>query len=163
MIPELGHIALIIALLLAIAQSIVPMAGAQTGVNSWIALARPVARAQFFFILLSYIALTYGFLTHDFSVKYVASHSNTELPTIYLISGVWGAHEGSLLLWGLILSFWTLMVTYFSRSVPEIMVARVISVMGMVSVGFLLFMLLTSNPRHQIAWIVYIGLRMPPA
>ena len=150
MIPELGHIALIIALLLAIAQSIVPMAGAQTGVNSWIALARPVARAQFFFILLSYIALTYGFLTHDFSVKYVASHSNTELPTIYLISGVWGAHEGSLLLWGLILSFWTLMVTYFSRSVPEIMVARVISVMGMVSVGFLLFMLLTSNPFERV-------------
>lgn len=150
MIPELGHVALILALVLAIVQSVVPLVGAQQRLSSWIMLARPVARVQFLFMLLAYIALTYGFLTHDFTIQYVANNSNTQLPTIYLISGVWGAHEGSLLLWGLILSFWTLMVTYFSKSVPEVMVARVISVMGMVTVGFLLFMLLTSNPFDRV-------------
>ena len=150
MIPELGHVALILALVLAVVQSIVPLVGAQQRLSSWIMLARPVARVQFLFMLLAYIALTYGFLTHDFTVQYVANNSNTQLPTIYLISGVWGAHEGSLLLWGLILSLWTLMVTYFSKSVPEVMVARVVSVMGMITVGFLLFMLLTSNPFDRM-------------
>ncbi len=150
MIPELGHIALILALVLAIIQSVVPIVGAQKRISSWILLARPVARVQFLFMLLAYLALTYGFLTHDFTIKYVANNSNTQLPLIYLISGVWGAHEGSLLLWGLILSGWTLMVTFFSRSVPEVMVARVISVLGIVTIGFLLFMLLTSNPFDRI-------------
>ena len=150
MIPELGHIALIISLLLAIVQSIVPLIGAQNRITPWVMLARPVARAQFAFILISYLALTYTFLTHDFTVAYTANHSNTQLPLIYLISGVWGAHEGSLLLWGLILSVWTLAVTYFSKSVPEVMVARVISILGMVSVGFLLFMLMTSNPFERM-------------
>jgi cytochrome c-type biogenesis protein CcmF len=150
MIPELGHVALIIALMLALVQSTIPMIGAQRRTSSWIRLARPVAQAQFAFMLISYIALTYAFLTHDFTVKYVASNSNTELPVIYLISGVWGAHEGSLLLWALILSLWTLLVTFFSRSVPEVMVARVISVLGMVTVGFLLFMLMTSNPFDRL-------------
>ncbi|NNJ91744.1 MAG: heme lyase CcmF/NrfE family subunit [Gammaproteobacteria bacterium] len=150
MIPELGHIALIISLMLALVQSVVPLVGAQTRTSSWISLARPVARAQFTFMLISYIALTYAFLTHDFTVEYVANNSNTQLPVIYLISGVWGAHEGSLLLWALTLSLWTLMVTYFSKSVPEVMVARVISVLGLVTVGFLLFMLLTSNPFDRI-------------
>lgn len=150
MIPELGHFALIVALMLAIVQSTVPLIGAQKRISSWVALARPVTRAQFVFMLLAYAALTYGFLTHDFTIKYVASHSNTNLPTIYLISGVWGAHEGSLLLWALILSFWTLMVTYFSKSVPEVMVARVVSVMGLITIGFILFMLLTSNPFDRI-------------
>jgi len=150
MIPELGHVALIIALMLALVQSVVPMIGAQTRTSSLISLARPVARAQFTFVLISYIALTYAFLTHDFTVEYVANNSNTQLPVIYLISGVWGAHEGSLLLWALTLSLWTLMVTYFSKSVPELMVARVLSVMGMITVGFLLFMLLTSNPFDRL-------------
>ena len=150
MIPELGHIALIISLLLAIVQSIVPLVGAQKRITPWMMLARPVARAQFSFILISYIALTYTFLTHDFTVQYAANNSNSQLPTIYLISGVWGAHEGSLLLWGLILSVWTLAVTYFSKSVPEVMVARVISILGMVSVGFILFMLMTSNPFERV-------------
>lgn len=150
MIPELGHVALIIALMLALVQSVVPMVGAQTRKSSWISLARPVARAQFTFMLVSYIALTYAFLTHDFTVEYVAHNSNTELPLIYLISGVWGAHEGSLLLWALILSLWTVMVTFFSKSVPEVMVARVISVLGIVTVGFVLFMLMTSNPFDRL-------------
>jgi len=150
MIPEIGHIALILSLILAVVQSTVPLYGAHKRISSWVALARPIARGQFFFILLAYIALTYGFLTHDFTIKYVANNSNTHLPTIYLISGVWGAHEGSLLLWGLILSFWTLMVTYFSKSVPEIMVARVLAVLGIISIGFILFMLLTSNPFDRM-------------
>jgi len=150
MIPELGHFALIISLVIAIAQSIIPIVGASKRISPWVALARPIARAQFLFVLISYMALTWGFLTHDFTIAYVANNSNTQLPLIYQISGVWGAHEGSLLLWALILSFWTLAVTYFSRSVPEVMVARVISVLGMVSVGFLLFMLLTSNPFDRM-------------
>jgi len=150
MIPELGHVALIIALMLALVQSVVPMIGAQTRTSSLISLARPVARAQFTFTLVAYVALTYAFITHDFTVEYVAHNSNTQLPLIYLISGVWGAHEGSLLLWALTLSLWTLMVTYFSKSVPELMVARVLSVMGMITVGFLLFMLLTSNPFDRL-------------
>ena len=150
MIPELGHVALIIALMLALVQSVVPMIGAQTRTSSLISLARPVARAQFVFTLVAYVALTYAFITHDFTVEYVAHNSNTQLPLIYLISGVWGAHEGSLLLWALTLSLWTLMVTYFSKSVPELMVARVLSVMGMITVGFLLFMLLTSNPFDRL-------------
>ncbi len=150
MIPELGHFALIIALMMALVQAVVPMVGAQRRITSWVALARPVARAQFLFTLLAYIALTYAFLTHDFTIKYVATNSNSQLPVLYLISGVWGAHEGSLLLWALILSFWTLAVTYFSKSVPEVMVARVISVLGIVTVGFLLFMLMTSNPFDRL-------------
>jgi cytochrome c-type biogenesis protein CcmF len=149
-IPELGHIALILALALAIIQAFFPVVGAHRGIHSWVALARPVARTQLLFMLISYGCLTYAFLTHDFSVRYVASNSNTSLPTIYLISGVWGAHEGSLLLWALILSLWTGAVTMFSRSVPEAMLARVVGVMGMVSIGFLLFMLLTSNPFDRL-------------
>jgi len=150
MIPELGHFALIIALMIAIAQSVIPMVGAQKRITSWIALARPLARVQFLFILLSYMALTYGFLTNDFTIKYAAMNSNSALPILYKISGVWGAHEGSLLLWALILSFWTVAVTFYSKSVPEVMVARVISVLGIVTVGFMLFMLMTSNPFERI-------------
>ncbi len=150
MIPELGHIALIIALCLALVQATLPVIGAHKGINSWIALARPAAQAQMVFMMISFAALTYSFIVHDFSVRYVATNSNTQLPLLYLISGVWGAHEGSLLLWGLILSVWAGLVTFFSRSVPEITVARVVGVMGMVSVGFILFMLLTSNPFDRL-------------
>jgi len=150
MIPELGHVALILALGMAIIQAIFPVLGAQRGIHSWVALARPVARTQLLFMMVSYGCLTYAFLSNDFSVRYVATNSNTALPTLYLISGVWGAHEGSLLLWTLILSLWTGAVTLFSRSVPETMLARVIGVMGMISVGFILFMLLTSNPFDRL-------------
>jgi len=150
MIPEIGHIALILALVMALAQSFFPVVGAHKGIRSWVALARPTAQAQLLFILVAYGCLTYAFLVNDFSVRYVATNSNTALPTIYLISGVWGAHEGSLLLWALTLALWTGAVTLFSRSVPELMLARVVGVMGMVSVGFLLFMLLTSNPFDRL-------------
>jgi cytochrome c-type biogenesis protein CcmF len=150
MIVELGHLALIIALCIALCQATLPLAGSQYGIRSWIALARPLARLQLLFILISFASLIYAFLVHDFSVRYVASNSNTALPVLYLISGVWGAHEGSLLLWALILAVWTAAVTVFSRSIPDNMVARVIAVMGMISTGFLLFMLFTSNPFERL-------------
>ncbi len=150
MIPELGHMALILALCMALIQATLPVIGAHKGIASWIAVAKPAAQAQLLFMAISFACLTYAFLVHDFSVQYVAANSNTALPTIYLISGVWGAHEGSLLLWALTLSIWTVAVTLFSRSVPDAMVARVIGVMGMISVGFLLFMLLTSNPFERL-------------
>ena len=150
MIPEVGHFALIIALCLALVQTIVPVLGAQTRTVQWIAVAKPAARGQFLFIIISYACLTYSFINSDFSVLYVANNSNTVLPTHYKISAVWGAHEGSLLLWVLMLGIWTFAVTIFSRSLPDDMVARVLGVMGFVSVGFLLFMLLTSNPFERI-------------
>jgi cytochrome c-type biogenesis protein CcmF len=155
MIPEIGHMALILALCTALIQATLPVIGAHRGIASWIAVAKPAARAQLLFMALSFGCLTWAFLANDFSVQYVAANSNTALPTIYLISGVWGAHEGSLLLWALTLSIWTTAVSLFSRSVPDAMVARVIGVMGMISVGFLLFMLFTSNPFERLP--------MPPA
>ncbi len=114
------------------------------------ALARPTAFAQFSLVLMSYICLTVVFINNDFSVLFAATNSNSELPLVYLISGVCGAHEGSLLLWSLILSGWTVAVALFSRSVPRVMLARVIGVMGFVSVGFLLFILVTSNPVERL-------------
>ena len=150
MIPELGHVALILALSLALIQATLPVIGAHRRIAGWVALAKPAALGQLLFMLISYGCLTYAFLVHDFSVTYVASNSNTHLPTLYLISGVWGAHEGSLLLWAVILSVWTGAVVLFSRSMPEIMLARVVGVMGMISVGFLLFMLFTSNPFDRL-------------
>ncbi len=150
MIPELGQIALILALSMAIVQASLPVIGAHRGIDAWIAVAKPAARAQMLFMIIAFAILTYAFITHDFSVRYVATNSNTQLPLIYLVSGVWGAHEGSLLLWALILSVWTGIVTFFSRSVPEVTVARVVGVMGMVSIGFILFMLLTSNPFDRL-------------
>jgi len=150
MVPEIGQISLILALCLAVIQGVVPLVGAQRGIGSWVAVARPAAWGQLAFMLIAYGCLTYAFLTHDFTVAYVAHNSNTDLPTLYRISGVWGAHEGSLLLWALTLSAWTAAVAVFSRSVPEVMVARVLAVMGLISIGFLLFMLLTSNPFERL-------------
>lgn len=150
MIPELGHFALILALCMALVQATLPVIGAARGNLAWIAVARPAARAQLLFVAIAFGCLTYSFIVFDFSVAYVAQNSNSSLPLIYRISGVWGAHEGSLLLWALVLSIWTVAVTIFSRSVPENMVARVIGVMGMISVGFVLFMLLTSNPFERL-------------
>ncbi|OQX44770.1 MAG: c-type cytochrome biogenesis protein CcmF, partial [Candidatus Sedimenticola endophacoides] len=150
MIPEIGHLALILALAMALAQGLFPLIGAHRGIPSWVAMAKPAAQAHLLFMLVAYGCLTYAFLVHDFSVAYVAHNSNTQLPTLYLISGVWGAHEGSLLFWALTLALWTGAVTFFSRSVPQVMVARVVGVMGLVSVGFLLFMLLTSNPFDRL-------------
>ncbi|MBI5039853.1 MAG: cytochrome c biogenesis protein CcsA, partial [Gammaproteobacteria bacterium] len=150
MIPELGHFALILALCLALVQGILPLIGAQRGNLSLMALARPAAQGQFVFLAMAFLCLAYSFVVNDFSVLYVASNSNSALPLEYRVAAVWGAHEGSLLLWACILSVWTLAVTVFSRSLPQAMVARVIAVMGLISVGFLLFMLATSNPFDRL-------------
>jgi cytochrome c-type biogenesis protein CcmF len=146
LIPELGQFALALALCLALAQGVLGIAGAARGDRIWMAAARPVTQGQFVFVAIAFGCLTYSFVTNDFSVSYVASHSNSALPLPYRIAGVWGGHEGSLLLWMLMLCVWMTAVTVFSRHLPDEMVARVLGVMGLVSIGFLLFMLFTSNP-----------------
>jgi len=150
MIPELGHFALIIAFAVSIVQSVVPLIGAAKNNASLISLARPAALTQFLFVGLAYAALTHAFIVHDFSVLYVSQHSNLVQPLMYRISGVWGSHEGSLLLWALILSIWTIAVAVYSRNLPEILMARVLAVMAMISTGFLAFMLFTSNPFERL-------------
>ena len=150
MLPELGQFALILAMLLALAQCTLPLIGAWRGNASLIATARPIVAGQFVFVVLAFGVLTYAFLTQDFSVKYVAQNSNLALPWYYRFSAVWGAHEGSLLLWVLILNVWTLALAAFSRRLPDPLIARVLGVLGFISLGFLLFTILTSNPfaRH---------------
>ena len=150
MLPELGQFALILAACLSITLFVVPLMGVQKGIGGWISLARPAAFGQLFFMIVAYGILTTCFLQHDFSVLYVASNSNTHLPTVYLIAGVWGSHEGSLLLWALILSLWTAAVAMFSKSLPTELVARVLSIMGALAVGFLLFIIFTSNPFERL-------------
>ncbi len=150
MLPELGQMALILAACLSLVLAVVPVWGVQKGVASWITLARPVAFGQLFFMSVSYGILTTAFIQHDFSVLYVASNSNTHLPFMYLIAGVWGSHEGSLLLWALILSLWTAAVAVFSKSLPTGLVARVLGIMGAVALGFLLFVIFTSNPFERL-------------
>ena len=150
MIPEIGHFALILAFSLAILQSALPLIGAARNDAVLIAMARPTAWGQFFFCLLAFVLLTVAFLESDFSVAYVANNSQRALPTIYKISAVWGAHEGSLLLWALLLAAWTVAVAWFSRKIPELFTARVIGVLGLISCGFLLFTLGTSNPFDRL-------------
>ena len=150
MIPELGHFALILALLTALTQAIVPLIGAARNNINWMTVARPAARAQFLLVLTAFSCLVYAFLNNDFSVLYVASNSNSALPTAYRFAAVWGGHEGSLLLWTMMLAGWTLAVTFFSRHLPDEMVARVLGVMGFISAGFLMFMLFTSNPFDRL-------------
>ncbi len=146
MIYELGHVALILALAMALAQGVLPLVGAQTGNVAWMGLAKPSARGQFVFLVIAYACLTHAFVTNDFSVALAASHSNSALPLVYRFTAVWGNHEGSILLWSLILGAWTVAVTFFSRQLDDRMVARVLGVMGLISCGFLLFTLFTSNP-----------------
>ncbi len=150
MIPEIGQLALALALCLALAQASLGLAGAARGDGSWMGATRPAARGQFAFIAIAFGCLTYAFVANDFTVVYVASNSNSALPLAYRVSGVWGGHEGSMLLWILMLSVWTVGVTLFSRHLPEEMVARVLGVMGLVSTGFLLFILFTSNPFVRV-------------
>lgn len=146
MIPELGHYALLLALPVALLQATLPLIGAWRGNRAWIGLARPAARALFFLVALSFACLVISFLRDDFSVRYVAENSNTQLPEIYKIGATWGGHEGSFLLWLLMLTGWTFAVSLFSRSLPDEMVARVIGVLGVIATGFLLFVNLVSDP-----------------
>ncbi|SFB39547.1 heme lyase CcmF/NrfE family subunit [Azotobacter beijerinckii] len=150
MIPELGHLGMILALCLALVQGSLPLIGAWRGDRLWMGLAQPAAWGQFAFLLFAFACLSQAFLVDDFTVAYVAGNSNSALPWYYKFSAVWGAHEGSLLLWALILSGWTFAVSIFSRQLPEEMLARVLGVMGLISVGFLLFLIVTSNPFARL-------------
>jgi cytochrome c-type biogenesis protein CcmF len=150
MIPELGQIALLLALATALILGVVPMVGAARRRTDWMSLARPAAQTQCLLVVVAFVCLMSAFIRNDFSVLYVATNSNSALPLQYRIAGVWGGHEGSLLLWLTMLSFWTLAVAQFSRHLPLPVIARILSVMGLVSVGFLLFMLTTSNPFDRL-------------
>ncbi|MBA3508134.1 MAG: heme lyase CcmF/NrfE family subunit, partial [Betaproteobacteria bacterium] len=146
MIPELGHFALIVALLTALTQSVLPLIGAARRDARLLATAKPAARAQFVLVAFAFVCLAVSFATSDFSVENVAQNSNTQLPLAYRIAATWGSHEGSLLLWVLMLTGWASAVTFFSRNLPAVLLARVLAVMGILSVGFLSFLLFTSNP-----------------
>jgi cytochrome c-type biogenesis protein CcmF len=154
LIPELGLFALILALLLASMLATLPLVGAHRRVPAWMAVARPLAHGQCLFVVVAFACLAWSFVTDDFSVVNVATNSNTRLPLEYKFAATWGSHEGSMLLWLLLLSAWTLAVARRSRHLPAAMLARVLGIMGLVSVGFLLFLLLTSNPFKRL---------MPPA
>ncbi|WP_096086536.1 heme lyase CcmF/NrfE family subunit [Agaribacterium haliotis] len=150
MFPEYGQLALNFALFLSICLAVIPLVGSLTGKVIWMASARSLATAVFVFVGIAYAVLTWAFYTDDFSVAYVAQNSNSLLPTIYKICAVWGGHEGSLLLWVFTLASWTFAVSCFSRAMPLDLVARILSVLGMISVGFLSFMLFTSNPFERV-------------
>jgi cytochrome c-type biogenesis protein CcmF len=150
MIPELGQFALSLALGLALVQAVLGLGGAARGNAVWMAAVRPAAQGQLVFVAIAFGCLTYAFVTNDFSVLYVANNSNSKLPLQYQVAGVWGGHEGSLLLWTLMLAVWTTAVSVFSRRLPEDMVARVLGVMGLVTIGFIAFMLFTSNPFDRL-------------
>jgi cytochrome c-type biogenesis protein CcmF len=150
MIPELGHYALVLALVMALAQASLPMVGAQRGIRPWMQLAKPAALAQFGFVAFSFLALMYSFASSDFSVAIVTQHSHSQQPLIYKLSGTWGNHEGSLLLWVLILTIFGALVALFGENLPPRLKARTLAIQAMISVGFLLFMLLTSNPFARL-------------
>lgn len=143
---EFGHFCLIVALLVALVQAALPLAGAVTGRTRWMEMARPAARLQGSLVLMAFVSLAWAFVDNDFSVRYVAANSNTALPLAYRLTAVWGSHEGSMLLWTLMLGGWSAAVSLFSRRLPLDMVARVLGVMGAISAGFLLFLLFASNP-----------------
>jgi cytochrome c-type biogenesis protein CcmF len=150
MIPEFGQIALALALCLALVQSTVPLVGAALGRADWMALARPAAAGQFVFVAVAFAALEYALLTDDFSVSFVASHSNSALPVFYKATAAWGGHEGSMLLWIAVLAVWTLAVAAGSRSQPQEFASRVLGVLGIVSAGMIAFAFFTSNPFDRL-------------
>ncbi|HEY1225989.1 MAG TPA: cytochrome c biogenesis protein CcsA, partial [Ramlibacter sp.] len=143
---ELGHFCLILAMLVAVVQAVLPLAGAMLGRPRWMAVAKPAAQLQCMLVLMVFAALTWCFADNDFSVRYVAANSNSALPLAYRMAAVWGSHEGSMLLWTLMLALWSAAVSVFSRQLPGVEVARVLAVMGIISVGFLAFLLFASNP-----------------
>jgi cytochrome c-type biogenesis protein CcmF len=145
-IAELGHLILYLAALVCVAQMVLPTIGILRRNDRLVATANTAAVAQFALVLIAYVCLSWVFYVNDFSVAYVASNSHTELPLMYRLSAVWGAHEGSLLLWSLMLAGWTIAVALFNRRLPADVTAVVLAVLALISLGFLLFMLLTSNP-----------------
>ena len=162
MIPEIGQFALILALALAVCQTVFPLIGAHRGDAAMMNVGRSAAAGQFVFVAVAFGCLTWAFITSDFSVLYVANHSQLSLPTLYKVSAVWGAHEGSLLLWIFVLAIWTVAVAMFSKGIPDEFAARVIGVLGFLSVGFLLFALLTSNPFDRLVPAAVDGADLNP-
>ena len=162
MIPEIGHFALILALVIAVCQGVLPLYGAASGNTGMMAVARSAAYGQFAFVAISFACLICAFINDDFSVLYVANHSQLALPTGYKISAVWSAHEGSLLMWILILALWTMAVAHFSKEVPQVLLSRVIAILGLLSVGFLVFALLTSNPFERLVPAAIDGADLNP-
>ena len=148
--PEIGHFALILALGVSLIQGIIPLVGAQQGRQEWIMLARPATQISFALLAIAFGVLTWSFYVNDFSVLYVAEHSNALLPTVYRIGAVWGGHEGSLLLWIFLLTGWAFAVAQLSKTLDEFMIARVLSVLGLIASGLLLFVLATSNPFERL-------------
>jgi cytochrome c-type biogenesis protein CcmF len=162
MIPELGHFALILAFPVALFAGIVSLWGAARGRAPWIALAKPGASALCLLVAVAYLCLTWAFIRNDFSVLYVAKQSNSLLPLAYRVAGVWGGHEGSLLLWLLMLCLWAFGVRLFSRQLSDVMRARVLGTLFLVASGFLLFILFTSNPFERLLPAVAEGRDLNP-
>ena len=162
MIPELGHVALIAALFVATIQGVFPLIGVIKHNGRLMSLARPTTFAQFAAIGFAYACLLQSFLNDDFSVRYVAEHSNSQLPIFYKVAAVWGGHEGSMLLWVLILSLWSVGVAVFSRRLPREMMTTVLSVMGLIGIGFLAFLLFASNPFERLLPAVGEGRDLNP-
>ncbi|MBL7249238.1 heme lyase CcmF/NrfE family subunit [Alloalcanivorax sp. C16-2] len=163
MAAEIGHLSLWVAMATALVLAIFPLIGVHRRVVAWQQYARPLAWLQWLALTVAIVALGYGFYINDFSITYVANHSNSELPLGYRLSAIWGGHEGSLLLWAWMLGGWTALVGLFSRKVPLDMVVRVLAVMGMIAVGFLAFMLLTSNPfDRSLPWFPIDGADLNP-
>ncbi len=162
MLPEIGQFLMVLAFCLAALQSVLPLLGAQRGQLSWMRMAPNLAWAQFMALAFAYGLLTYAFIFSDFSVVYAASNSSINLPIEYKISAVWGGHEGSLLLWIMILAGWGVAVASFSNNLPIAMKSRVLAVMGMVSVGFIGFMVFTSNPFDRLMMVPLDGNDLNP-
>jgi cytochrome c-type biogenesis protein CcmF len=150
MIPEFGQLALALALCFSLVQATLPLVGAARGRADWMAMARPAAAGQFVFVAIAFAALEYALLTDDFSVSFVALHSNSALPAFYKATAAWGGHEGSMLLWIAVLAFWTMAVAAGSRSQPQEFASRVLGVLGIVSAGMIAFALMTSNPFARL-------------
>ena len=150
MIPEFAHYALILALCIALIQGVLPLIGAHQGRREWLIIARPAAQTVFLLLATAFVILAWSFYSNDFSVLFVAEHSNSQMPVMYRIGAVWGGHEGSLLLWVFLLSTWTILVAQLSKALDEFMVARVIGVLGLVMSGLLLFVITTSNPFERL-------------
>ena len=162
MIVELGHFALILALAVALVQSIVPFIGAQRGWSGWMAVGEPAASAQFLLIAVSFAAVTYAFVTSDFSLQLVYANSHTDKPMLYKVTGVWGNHEGSMLLWVLILALFGACAAWFGGALPPGLRARVLSVQGMIGAAFLAFIVFTSNPFTRLAEPPFNGQDLNP-
>ena len=150
MLIEVGHFALVLSLIISVLLIVVPSIGLYQNKTSLAQLARPLVWAQGFWIALAFFVLMSAFLSNDFSVKYVADNSNTQLPLLFKASAVWGSHEGSLLLWVFVLSLWTVAVSIFSKRIPSDLINQTLVVLGAISFGFLLFLLFTSNPFERL-------------